>query len=1143
MPVAVQTPEVPDLVNADMTPESTPSPTSICHADNIRSRRRRTLRYSPYVLKRSSISGPGAMRRDNGEVPVPSLAAANAGEPAERPQEPATSASDSNDVGTSERLHEPSGSFRGLHIDSECMEEPDLGVPSFLFSPLVNRDRATTSDIPVTPLSSRQHNQPSPESFAACVTPVAQRRTMDASVSLQCPGAPRKASPAIRDRHALTRRLVLASQRMQQMLLARGSGRGNYVLPSALTPGGHSGSDGLTLASEASEQKQQQIGSEACEQHQIGSEATLAQRESVPSRDSSERRDWDSTSQSEGPDRSANPLTLHGCFANSQWQDEEEKPEEEDTEKEDEEEQEDKEEELGAVDGHEEEDNWVWDEHKFLKARARGVKCASDLLAVIESNELGFGGWYGNRRWQRGRRRAAGGVEMRRRRKRRAALLRSLLPVVQPDGRRSMGGGSRGGSSSRVGSRRVNGGELIGSSYRDAVLQLVSALETAAMKATLWRGARGNAGKRRVRRRGKGCATDDSRRIHSLTSHPPPAVMRLAALTASTFPPAAPHSSHASDSSQPSGAAGRECASQLSDFREAFRREVLAPLLLAVPDVDGSDVARCQLTSSPTCYQFKDNDINLFFALLFHVIAAFSSLTIASSPSCSSSSSPSASPSSSPPTSPPSSPPAIHLSRFDLFHCHLFATHASGRLGALFHAKEYPAFCTDSFPVNLGFCQSGSPVPYDASMSFRNILWLAPFDASWHSSTGASSRSGSSCRSSRLGGRGRASKSSSRGTAADAINGVPIFHSESAMGWSLGSDTYLPGSLHILETTPESILHDELVCEGLKLTHTIYEMAVADGDSDVVTLNNDNFDDYVGKEEAAFVKFYAPWCGHCKKLAPEYENFATAFKKTKSVVIAKVDCDEHKDVCSKYGVSGFPTLKWFPAGKSKPEDYNGGREASDLVEFVNEKIGTHVKIAAPVSHVLALDPSNFDKVVLDTSKHALVEFYAPWCGHCKSLAPTYDKLGAVFKADKNVVIAKVDADSHRSLGEKYGVSGFPTIKWFPAGNKDGEDYNEGRDLADFVKFINEKTGTSRTISGSLLETAGRITELDEIATAFTAAKEGDRAGLKAKAEAVKVADDKAKHAAIYVKTMKNIIEKGADYAEKEVARLTRVLAG
>ncbi|CAI5496243.1 unnamed protein product [Closterium sp. Naga37s-1] len=603
---------------------------------------------------------------------------------------------------------------------------------------------------------------------------------------------------------------------------------------------------------------------------------------------------------------------------------------------------------------------------------------------------------------------------------------------------------------------------------------------------------------------------DLSRRIHSLISHPPPALMRLAALTAATFPRAPSHSSQAS------GAAGSACASQsqLSDFREAFRREVSAHQLTRLLPI-----------------QRQCKDVNLFFALLFHAIAAFSPHAIASSSSRSSFSSPSASPSSSPPAS-PSSPrtstctarPAIHLSRFDLFHCHLFATHSSGRLGALFHAKEYPAFCPDSFPVNLGFCQSGSPVPYDASMSFRNILWLAPFHASWRRSTGGSSTGGSSTGGSRTGGRSRSGSS---------CRNIP--------------DTYLPGSLHILETTEESsILHEELVCEGLKLTHTIYEnlnQSQADGDSDVVTLNNDNFDDYVGKEEAAFVKFYAPWCGHCKKLAPEYENFATAFKKTKSVVIAKVDCDEHKDVCSKYGVSGFPTLKWFPAGESKPEDYSGGREASDLVEFVNEKLGTHVKIAAPVSHVLALDPSNFDKVVLDTSKHALVEFYAPWCGHCKSLAPTYDKLGAVFKADKNVVIAKVDADSHRSLGEKYGVSGFPTIKWFPAGNKDGEDYNEGRDLADFVKFINEKTGTSRTVSGSLLETAGRIAELDEIATAFAAAKEGDRASLKAKAEAVKVADDKAKHAAIYVKTMKNIIEKGADYAEKEVARLTRVLAG
>eukprot|EP00475_Leptophrys_vorax_P005922 TRINITY_DN1359_c0_g1_i1.p1 TRINITY_DN1359_c0_g1~~TRINITY_DN1359_c0_g1_i1.p1 ORF type:complete len:387 (+),score=60.61 TRINITY_DN1359_c0_g1_i1:84-1163(+) len=312
-------------------------------------------------------------------------------------------------------------------------------------------------------------------------------------------------------------------------------------------------------------------------------------------------------------------------------------------------------------------------------------------------------------------------------------------------------------------------------------------------------------------------------------------------------------------------------------------------------------------------------------------------------------------------------------------------------------------------------------------------------------------------------------------------------------------------------------------------------------DSDVVVLNNDNFDDYVGKDEGAFVEFYAPWCGHCQKLAPEYEQFGTAFKKTKSVVIAKVDCDEHKDLCGRFDVKGFPTLKWFPAKSTKPEDYQGGRDVDALVAFVNGKMGTNVKIAAPVSDVVVLDPSNFEAIVLDETKHVLVEFYAPWCGHCKALTPTYDKLGSVFKADKNVVIAKLDADAHRDLGEKFGVSGFPTLKWFPAGNKAGEDYNEGRDLDAFVSFINEKAGTSRTTSGSLSETAGRIAALDEIAAEFLAA--ADKAGLKAKAEKVEVDADKSKHAAVYVKAMKSIIDKGVEYADKEVARLTRVLAG
>ncbi len=69
------------------------------------------------------------------------------------------------------------------------------------------------------------------------------------------------------------------------------------------------------------------------------------------------------------------------------------------------------------------------------------------------------------------------------------------------------------------------------------------------------------------------------------------------------------------------------------------------------------------------------------------------------------------------------------------------------------------------------------------------------------------------------------------------------------------------------------------------------------------------------------------------------------------------------------------------------------------------------------------------------------------------------------------MIAKLDADQaqNKPLASKYGVTGFPTLKWFPKGNKDGEEYNAGRDVPSFVKFINEKAGTHRTADGGLSE--------------------------------------------------------------------------
>lgn len=115
-------------------------------------------------------------------------------------------------------------------------------------------------------------------------------------------------------------------------------------------------------------------------------------------------------------------------------------------------------------------------------------------------------------------------------------------------------------------------------------------------------------------------------------------------------------------------------------------------------------------------------------------------------------------------------------------------------------------------------------------------------------------------------------------------------------------------------------------------------------------------------------------------------------------------------------------------------------------------------VVAAKSAVLDLIPSNFENVVLKSGKPTLVEFFAPWCGHCKSLAPVYEELAASYATAKDVQIAKVDADAERDLGRKYGVQGFPTLKWFDGKSDKPVDYEGGRDLESLKKFITDKTG-------------------------------------------------------------------------------------
>jgi len=470
----------------------------------------------------------------------------------------------------------------------------------------------------------------------------------------------------------------------------------------------------------------------------------------------------------------------------------------------------------------------------------------------------------------------------------------------------------------------------------------------------------------------------------------------------------------------------------------------------------------------------------------------------------------------------------------------------------------------------------------------------------------------------------------------------------------------------------------------IRLLCVIASLVYISSASFVIELSDATFADEVGDKDIILVEFFAPWCGHCKKLAPEYEKAATALvKNDPPIPLAKVDCTEAgKDTCSKYGVSGYPTLKVF-RGLDNVEDYNGPRENKGIVSYMKSRAGPsskeltaveqltmaqgnddvyvigffeegsdvskefqsaagklrdsfkcyhtsnadvikaagatagqiilyrpkrlHTKLeessvvfedssakslkiqsfikdncAGLAGHMTAdnelfykkpvavayyqvdyvknpkgsnyyrnrvmkvakkfegklnfavgakedfagklgemgietssedvnvviwsekgekfrMDPETtfnmdalekfaqdyldgklepylkseeppadnsapvkvvtaktFNEIVNDPEKDVLIEFYAPWCGHCKSLAPKYDELGEKLKDEAGVTIAKMDATAN-DVPPQYNVRGFPTIYWAPKSSKSNpKKYEGGREVSDFLSFIKKE---------------------------------------------------------------------------------------
>ncbi|XP_074659107.1 putative protein disulfide-isomerase A4 isoform X2 [Tubulanus polymorphus] len=250
-------------------------------------------------------------------------------------------------------------------------------------------------------------------------------------------------------------------------------------------------------------------------------------------------------------------------------------------------------------------------------------------------------------------------------------------------------------------------------------------------------------------------------------------------------------------------------------------------------------------------------------------------------------------------------------------------------------------------------------------------------------------------------------------------------------------------------------------------------------EDDVIVLTKDNFDEVVAKNKILLVEFYAPWCGHCKSLKPEYAKAAEELKKNDPPVrLGMVDATVHSELASKFEVSGYPTLKLYKDGKWL--DYDGPRDKDGIVKYMKERADPNWK--PPPDAVVELTKETF-KDFINNNELSLVEFYAPWCGHCKRLAPVYEKAAQKLKTnDPPIPLAKLDASSESEIGSEYGVSGYPTLKVFRKGKP--FDYKGERDEYGIYDYMKKQVGDASLEVTSVKEIKSKSPEDDILVIGF-----------------------------------------------------------
>ena len=277
----------------------------------------------------------------------------------------------------------------------------------------------------------------------------------------------------------------------------------------------------------------------------------------------------------------------------------------------------------------------------------------------------------------------------------------------------------------------------------------------------------------------------------------------------------------------------------------------------------------------------------------------------------------------------------------------------------------------------------------------------------------------------------------------------------------------------------------------LAITFSSVKSAEPEVEDHVLVLTDENFDEVLQKYPHILVEFYAPWCGHCKKLAPEYSAAAEVLK-ADNIPLGKVDATIHSKLGSRFAVQGYPTLKFFVNGKDT--EYNGGRTKNEIVSWLRKKTGPVSRELTTVDAVESFKSSN-DVVVVHFGTEGLEQFseYAKTVEDAQFAHCTVDECAKHYNVENGTTVLFKNFDEKRNdLAKGYSAEDFKTFvtsKSSPTVMKFDEKCAQlifGKATPGLFLYYDRNASSASTLESMLNEVATQVKDkIQVVATGIT----------------------------------------------------------